>query len=80
MTDVLERQAQTNAAVVVPHSADGPVGDDLHRTVVVGGGAAGLELVTRLGDRLGPAAERVLVEPLEPERQPSTSAFQEQHA
>jgi NADH dehydrogenase len=53
MTDVLERQAQTNAAVVVPHRADGPVGDDLHRTVVVGGGAAGLELVTRLGDRLG---------------------------
>src|ERR1700694_3013008 len=25
----------------------------LHRIVVVGGGAAGLELVTRLGDRLG---------------------------
>jgi NADH dehydrogenase len=30
------------------------LGDDaLHRIVVVGGGAAGLELVTRLGDRLG---------------------------
>jgi NADH dehydrogenase len=30
------------------------VGDEtLHRIVVVGGGAAGLELVTRLGDRLG---------------------------
>ena len=28
-------------------------GDALHRVVVVGGGAAGLELVTRLGDRLG---------------------------
>jgi NADH dehydrogenase len=27
--------------------------EDLHRIVVVGGGAAGLELVTRLGDRLG---------------------------
>ncbi|HET6518324.1 MAG TPA: NAD(P)/FAD-dependent oxidoreductase [Geminicoccaceae bacterium] len=27
--------------------------DALHRIVVVGGGAAGLELVTRLGDRLG---------------------------
>jgi NADH:quinone reductase (non-electrogenic) len=27
--------------------------DDLHRIVVVGGGAAGLELVTQLGDRLG---------------------------
>ena len=31
-----------------------PLGDEtLHRIVVVGGGAAGLELVTRLGDRLG---------------------------
>ena len=26
---------------------------DLHRVVVVGGGAGGLELVTRLGDTLG---------------------------
>jgi NADH:quinone reductase (non-electrogenic) len=53
MTDVLQRQARYDAAVVVPHSADGPVEDDLHQIVVVGGGAAGLELVTRLGDRLG---------------------------
>src|SRR4029077_5725363 len=31
-----------------------PVGDEaLHRVVVVGGGAAGLELVTWLGERLG---------------------------
>lgn len=29
------------------------VRESLHRIVVVGGGAAGLELVTRLGDRLG---------------------------
>jgi NADH dehydrogenase len=28
-------------------------GADLHRIIVVGGGAGGLELVTRLGDRLG---------------------------
>src|SRR5262245_23969584 len=28
-------------------------GKELHRVVVVGGGAGGLELVTRLGDRLG---------------------------
>src|SRR5438445_12041307 len=28
-------------------------GDGRHEIVVVGGGAAGLELVTRLGDRLG---------------------------
>src|SRR6266403_5726919 len=37
--------------------ADGPVpinqGERLHDVVVVGGGAGGLELVTRLGDRLG---------------------------
>ena len=26
---------------------------DLHRIIVVGGGAGGLELVTRLGDKLG---------------------------
>ena len=31
----------------------GPPEQILHRIVVVGGGAAGLELVTRLGDRLG---------------------------
>jgi NADH dehydrogenase len=30
-----------------------PSDNQLHRIVVVGGGAAGLELVTRLGDRLG---------------------------
>jgi NADH dehydrogenase len=41
-----------------PAAADGEVGDlarsdELHRIVVVDGGAAGLELVTRLGDRLG---------------------------
>jgi NADH dehydrogenase len=35
------------AANVVPHEAG------LHHVVVVGGGAGGLELVTRLGDRLG---------------------------
>jgi NADH:ubiquinone reductase (H+-translocating) len=32
---------------------EAPQGEPLHRVVVVGGGAAGLELVTRLGDRLG---------------------------
>jgi NADH:ubiquinone reductase (H+-translocating) len=34
-------------------SADDTTGVALHRIVVVGGGAAGLELVTQLGDRLG---------------------------
>jgi NADH dehydrogenase len=28
-------------------------GGDLHRIIVVGGGAGGLELVTQLGDKLG---------------------------
>ena len=38
----------------VTTSSDGSVQDEgLHKIVVVGGGAAGLELVTRLGDRLG---------------------------
>lgn len=32
---------------------DPSVNDSLHRVVIVGGGAAGLELVTKLGDRLG---------------------------
>jgi len=37
-----------------PEPADAQSGNEaLHRVVVVGGGAAGLELVTRLGDRLG---------------------------
>ena len=33
---------------------------DLHRIVVVGGGAGGLELVTRLGDTLGRRAAQTL--------------------
>jgi NADH:ubiquinone reductase (H+-translocating) len=35
------------------HPNAGRGAEALHRIVVVGGGAAGLELVTRLGDRLG---------------------------
>jgi len=41
--------------------------ETLHRIVVVGGGAAGLELVTRLGDRLG-RRERAQVTLVEPAR------------
>ncbi len=43
---------------------DPAVGSKLHRIVVVGGGAGGLELVTRLGDKLGRRrrAEVALVE------------------
>ena len=45
-----------------PAAAD--VGQRLHRIVVVGGGAGGLELTTQLGDRLGKRgkAEVTLVE------------------
>ena len=57
---MLNRQVHHDAMVadpgpgVVTSRADGLLEDKhLHRIVVVGGGAAGLELVTRLGDRLG---------------------------
>ena len=57
---MLNRQVHHDSMVadpgpgVVTSRADGLLEDKhLHRIVVVGGGAAGLELVTRLGDRLG---------------------------
>jgi NADH dehydrogenase FAD-containing subunit len=60
MTEVLDRQARYDVMVADPGRetvatrADRPLEDEgLHKIVVVGGGAAGLELVTRLGDRLG---------------------------
>jgi NADH dehydrogenase len=60
MAEVLHRQAQYDATVAdrglegLVTRADGPLEDEaLHKIVVVGGGAAGLELVTRLGHRLG---------------------------
>ena len=53
--------AQTAGLAGAPSERGGPS----HRIVVVGGGAGGLELVTRLGDRLGKSgrAEVTLVEP-----------------
>jgi NADH dehydrogenase len=60
MAKVVHRQAQFEAMAADPDrdlaatSADQRTEHEgLHRIVVVGGGAAGLELVTRLGDRLG---------------------------
>jgi NADH:ubiquinone reductase (H+-translocating) len=60
MAEVLHRQAEDEVRIADPRlkrattSSDGSVQDEsLHNIVVVGGGAAGLELVTRLGDRLG---------------------------
>jgi NADH:ubiquinone reductase (H+-translocating) len=60
MAEVLNREARRDAAVAgarfeVEAIRLSALVDDkcLHRIVVVGGGAAGLELVTRLGGRLG---------------------------
>ena len=58
MTETTERQTVADSPLAeapgatAPHSAHIP-NATLHRIVVVGGGAAGLELVTRLGHRLG---------------------------
>ncbi|WP_024507960.1 NAD(P)/FAD-dependent oxidoreductase [Bradyrhizobium sp. ARR65] len=60
MAEILDRQIDHDLVRPTPRSetttlrAGKRVGETaLHRVVVVGGGAAGLELVTRLGDRLG---------------------------
>src|SRR6201985_21873 len=60
MNDVLSRERDAVApnrddpnAAMVASPADANPSQTLHRIVVVGGGAAGLELVTKLGDRLG---------------------------
>jgi NADH:quinone reductase (non-electrogenic) len=72
MSEVIERQVDRVTATtdlqpetVVPPADAGAGGEKLHRIVVVGGGAAGLELVTQLGDRLGRRgrASVTLVEP-----------------
>ena len=48
---IIHADARPEAAA--PRSGERSGAEALHRIVVVGGGAAGLELVTRLGDRLG---------------------------
>ena len=57
--EVLDRRAQSDGMISDPHPDRGTTRgsgalevEGPHRIVVVGGGAAGLELVTRLGDRL----------------------------
>jgi NADH dehydrogenase len=49
----LEARPGPNPATVIPPVAGRASEHSLHRIVVVGGGAAGLELATRLGDRAG---------------------------
>ena len=60
MSEVLQRERDVaairqdlEAEVVTSRTDKDPDQENLHRIVVVGGGAAGLELVTRLGDRFG---------------------------
>jgi NADH dehydrogenase len=60
MSEVVDRQADRvtahvdlNFETVPSRTGAGSDSENLHRIVVVGGGAAGLELVTQLGDRLG---------------------------
>src|ERR1700742_3567290 len=60
MAEVVHRQAGDDLRDADPHSEtktllvpESSGEEGLHRVVVVGGGAAGLELATRLGDRLG---------------------------
>jgi NADH dehydrogenase len=59
MVEGLNLQTQDDPTVADPRPAEISRADELlkgeglHKIVVVGGGAAGLELVTRLGDRLG---------------------------
>jgi len=60
MAKVLHRQAEDEVRIADPRlkrattSSEGSVQDEgLHKIVAVGGDAAGLELATRLGDRLG---------------------------
>ena len=59
MAEVLDRQADLEqdrgrpACARLKGPRSNPPAEELHRIVVVGGGAAGLELVTRLGNWLG---------------------------
>jgi NADH:ubiquinone reductase (H+-translocating) len=67
MSDVLHRERSapvtgSDPRPVAPRADEDSRPQVLHRILVVGGGAAGLELVTRLGDRLGRRASITLVE------------------
>jgi NADH dehydrogenase len=61
MNEVLHRKRDVvamdrtdrDAEIVESHADEDSNQEHLHRIVVVGGGAAGLELVTKLGDRVG---------------------------
>jgi NADH dehydrogenase len=60
MAEIVDRQSEPDTARAGPpvvsegaRAGERSGGERRHRIVVVGGGAAGLELATRLGDRLG---------------------------
>jgi NADH dehydrogenase len=65
MSDSVDPQARGDTSSRTAATPAPAAAEALHRIVVVGGGAAGLELVTRLGDRLGRRgrAAVTLVEP-----------------
>jgi len=51
--DVVTTRSDQHPQMAASRTGGRPSRENMHRIVVVGGGAAGLELVTRLGDRLG---------------------------
>ena len=52
-TEHMKNPQEGPLSAVLPSPRDVPHKSDLHRIVVVGGGAGGLELATLLGDKLG---------------------------
>jgi len=62
MSGAVDRQAVHNTTRADQQRVTAQADENAHRIVVVGGGAAGLELVTRLGHRLGRSAAITLVE------------------
>ena len=49
----------------------------MHRFIIVGGGAGGLELATRLGDRFGSTDSKTAAESASHARRPQSDAYLE---
>jgi NADH:ubiquinone reductase (H+-translocating) len=62
MSEAVDHQAVHDTTRADQQRVTAHADENAHRIVVVGGGAAGLELVTRLGNRLGRSATITLVE------------------